>query len=198
MARQHDAHMTGLWVAQEARKREGWTTDCAKTAAAVDTTSGGNGNKAASQSHARLGAPSQGESAEYLAPLTHQRTKADTVGAGSPRVPPDAASSPPLYALVMLCRANKLPEPMPEYRFHPSRKWRFDYAWPRHMLALEIEGGVWTQGRHTRGAGAVADMEKYSEAAIMGWRLLYVTPQQVQSVAIDYLRRALNPQPAAA
>jgi len=98
MAREHDRYMTGLWVAQEARKREGWTTDCAKTAAAVDTTSGGNGNKAglcAEQSTPTSRAPSQGESAEYLAPLTHQRTKADAGIAGGLPTAPVIASSPP-------------------------------------------------------------------------------------------------------
>ena len=44
-----------------------------------------------------------------------------------------------------------LPAPVPEFRFHPERKWRFDFAWPEHKIAVEQEGGVWIQGRHTRG-----------------------------------------------
>ena len=66
------------------------------------------------------------------------------------------------------CRAMKL-EPVRELKFHPVRKWRFDFAFPDRMVAVECEGGVWTQGRHTRGSGVVADMEKYNEAACMGW-----------------------------
>lgn len=68
---------------------------------------------------------------------------------------------------------------MPEYRFHSVRRWRFDYAWPDLHIALEVEGGVWTAGRHTRGSGFVKDMEKYNEAAIAGWTVLRCTPKQL-------------------
>lgn len=69
-------------------------------------------------------------------------------------------------------RAMKAPEPAREHRFHPVRKWRFDFAWPDRLFAVEIEGGVWTGGRHTRGAGFVKDMEKYNAAAELGWKVL--------------------------
>ena len=59
-----------------------------------------------------------------------------------------------------------------EYRFHPTRKWRFDFCWPEQRLAVEIEGSVWTNGRHTRGSGFIADTEKYNTATLMGWRVL--------------------------
>jgi len=49
------------------------------------------------------------------------------------------------------------------------------------MLAAEIEGGAWTQGRHTRGAGFLKDMEKYNFASILGWSVLRFTPQQVEN-----------------
>ena len=121
-----------------------------------------------------------------------QRTSPDPAHSqGTPRGVASAARAP-IYEIVHLCRAHRLPEPVPEYQFHPTRKWRFDYAWPLHMLALEVEGGIWTQGRHTRGAGALKDMEKYSEAAILGWRLLYVTPDQARGDAIEFIRRAIR------
>jgi very-short-patch-repair endonuclease len=69
--------------------------------------------------------------------------------------------------------------PTPEHRFAPPRRWRFDLAFPDHMLAVEIEGGAWTGGRHTRGAGFISDMEKYNAAVLRGWRLLRFTPSQV-------------------
>ena len=68
-----------------------------------------------------------------------------------------------------------------EYRFHPTRKWRFDAAWPANMLALEIEGGIFSDGRHTRGSGFIKDMEKYNSATVLGWRILRVSPQMVDS-----------------
>lgn len=120
---------------------------------------------------------------------TEQRAKADAASSGCGGRRADAVSSPPIYPLVTLCRQAGLPEPVPEYRFHPTRRWRFDYAWPLRHLALEIEGGIWTQGRHTRGAGAVADLQKYSEAALGGWRLLYVQPRDLRTVGMGYLFR---------
>lgn len=73
------------------------------------------------------------------------------------------------------------PMPTPEYRFHPTRQWRIDFAWPALKLAVEIEGGVWTRGRHTRGAGVVADMEKYNALSLAGWRLLRFDGSAVRS-----------------
>jgi len=72
-----------------------------------------------------------------------------------------------------------LTAPVPELVFHPKRKWRFDYAWPNQKVALEVEGGVWIQGRHTRGSGFVKDMEKYNAAAMLGWRVLRVQPKDL-------------------
>ena len=77
-----------------------------------------------------------------------------------------------------------------EYKFHPERRWKFDHAWPHAHIALEIEGGAWINGRHNRGAGYIRDMEKYSEAAILGWRILRVTPQQVKNgQALELVKR---------
>lgn len=92
-----------------------------------------------------------------------------------------------------LCKAERIPEPVTEHRFDKVRRWRFDYAWPAYLVALEVEGGAWIQGRHTRGAGFVADLEKYSEAAAQGWRIMRVTPQQLVSTkTIQLVRRALD------
>jgi very-short-patch-repair endonuclease len=67
----------------------------------------------------------------------------------------------------------------PEYRFHPERKWRFDFAWPDIMLAVEIEGGIWAGGRHVRGQGFEDDLVKYNEAAKLGWIVLRYSTKQV-------------------
>lgn len=86
-----------------------------------------------------------------------------------------------------------LPRPEPEHRFAPPRKWRLDLAWPLRRVALEVEGGVWSGGRHTRGAGFLADMEKYNRLATMGWRLLRCTPDELYEPAtIELVRAALN------
>lgn len=89
-------------------------------------------------------------------------------------------------------RAVKLPEPEREYRFAPPRRWRFDFAWPAEKLAVEVEGGHWSGGRHTRGAGFESDCEKYAEALLRGWRTLRVTTGMVKDGrALQWLQKAL-------
>lgn len=90
--------------------------------------------------------------------------------------------------LLQQIRALGLLEPVREHRFHTERRWRFDFAWPAHMLACEIEG--W--GRHQRFKGYAADCEKYSAAAVLGWKVLRFTTAQVRSgQAIEALQDAL-------
>lgn len=70
-----------------------------------------------------------------------------------------------------------LPRWVEEHRFATliGRKWRFDFAWPDRMLAVEIDGGAFSGGRHTRGAGFVEDCRKMNTATLMGWRVLRFT-----------------------
>ncbi|MFX3545050.1 hypothetical protein [Ralstonia mannitolilytica] len=80
-----------------------------------------------------------------------------------------------------------------EYRFAAPRRWKFDFANPALMVALEVEGGTWTRGRHTSGKGYAADCEKYSTAAVMGWRVLRFTTDQVKNgMALRMLRQAIE------
>jgi hypothetical protein len=94
-----------------------------------------------------------------------------------------------------------LPKPVAEHRFDcpplgmKARMWRFDYAWPEAKVALEVEGGGWIGGRHTSGKGFEADMEKYSEAAAQGWRLIRRPPKKLMTLqTIDYVKRARTAQ----
>lgn len=66
--------------------------------------------------------------------------------------------------------------PIPEFSFHPIRRWRFDFAIPELSIAIEVEGGVWTYGRHNRAEGFLRDMEKYNAAAALGWVILRCQP----------------------
>jgi very-short-patch-repair endonuclease len=66
-----------------------------------------------------------------------------------------------------------------EYRFHPARKYRLDWADPIHKIAVEAHGSVWKQGRHTRGQGFLNDREKMNLAQSMGWRVIEVSTEQV-------------------
>lgn len=90
-------------------------------------------------------------------------------------------------------RIFHLPEPEREYRFKDGRRWRFDYAFPVHRLAVEVEGGTWVDGRHSRGSGFEKDCEKYAEAVILGWRVIRVTTNMIKDGrAVRYIERALD------
>lgn len=80
-----------------------------------------------------------------------------------------------------------------EYIFHPEVNWRFDFCWPERLVALEVQGGVFTGGRHARPSGMIEDMRKFSEAAILGWRLILVSALEIRNGdALDRVKRALS------
>jgi hypothetical protein len=86
-----------------------------------------------------------------------------------------------------------LPQPETELIFARPRRWRFDYAWPQWKIALEVEGAVWVQGRHTRGSGFVKDMEKYNAAVLLGWRVVRCVPKDVTATkTLEMLRQLLR------
>ena len=70
---------------------------------------------------------------------------------------------------------NMLPYPIREYVFASPRRWRFDFAFPRIKLAIEVEG----RGRHQSFGGFEKDAEKYNAAVKLGWRVLRYTPAMV-------------------
>ncbi len=80
-----------------------------------------------------------------------------------------------------------------EYKFHPTRGWAFDFAWPEQQVAVEIDGGQWSPhgGRHSRDS----DREKLNAAAVLGWRVLRYTgtmlddPEAVISEVLEALAR---------
>ena len=81
----------------------------------------------------------------------------------------------------VLAQLVGFPDPVTELLFHPKRKWRFDYAWPANMIALEIHGGIHSGGRHTRGRGFTEDRAKMNEAALLGWTVLEVTSEHIKA-----------------
>ena len=101
-----------------------------------------------------------------------------------------------------------LPVPEREYAFAKPRRWRFDFAWtwveqgptignsPRRTirwLAVEVDGGTRSQGRHVRGSGYEADCVKLNEAALLGWTVLRVTGEMVEDGrALRLVQRALG------
>lgn len=94
---------------------------------------------------------------------------------------------------LLMLKARKMPTPTPEYQFHPTRKFRLDYAWVDAKVGLEVDGGIWTGGAHGRGTGITRDQEKTNLAAGLGWRILRCTPSKLASdETLDHINRALQ------
>ena len=68
-----------------------------------------------------------------------------------------------------------------EFEFHPKRKWRADFHLVGKKILVEVEGAIWSGGRHTRGKGYIGDMEKYNAATMMGFQVLRFSTDQVKS-----------------
>lgn len=133
----------------------------------------------------------QAEVAAQLLGVRHPRTVAiEVVRDLAPARPVKLARKRPIDASGAFIAAG-LPAPTLEHRFHDTRKWRFDYSWPAQRIALEVEGGVWTGGRHTRGSGFLKDCEKYNAAACAGWRVVRCTPSTLKSAATIAMLRIL-------
>ena len=83
--------------------------------------------------------------------------------------------------------------PTREYYFWPGRRFRWDYAWPDVKLALDVQGGVYAGGHHSRGQGYEDDNRKANEAVLMGWVVIRCTPGQIANgEALRWLLRALK------
>jgi hypothetical protein len=97
------------------------------------------------------------------------------------------------YPLVLPMLRTLAPDAVAELVFHPIRKWRSDFAIPSARLLIEIDGGVFTNGRHTRGAGFIEDQCKHNAAAVLGYFVLRFVPADIKSgTLIDTVRKALH------
>lgn len=105
-------------------------------------------------------------------------------------------ADPNAEALARQCVLLGLPAPEREFGGKagpwPGRRFRADLAWPPARLLVEVDGGVWTGGRHSRGAGIRSDCVKISLAVANGWRVMRVIPDQIKSgEAAGWVERAL-------
>lgn len=80
-----------------------------------------------------------------------------------------------------------------EFRFCSTRRWRADFHLTGKMVLVEVEGGIWSGGRHTRGKGYIGDMEKYNVAQSLGYRVLRFSTEQVTSgLAVKQIEELLK------
>jgi hypothetical protein len=102
-----------------------------------------------------------------------------------------------LFKTAWVQLAPGCPEPVGEYGFHWQRNWRFDFAFPQYKIAVEVEGGVYSRGRHVRPQGYTDDIQKYNTALAMGWRVFRFTTKQLTDdpfSAVLAVRKALDGQ----
>lgn len=93
-------------------------------------------------------------------------------------------------------RLEGLPEPQREYRFAVGRKFAFDFCWVEQKVAVEIEGGIWIQGRHNRASSIEADFRKYNLAAQLGFKVLRFSTEMVISGEAIHQVKAVIGKPA--
>lgn len=95
--------------------------------------------------------------------------------------------------LLSQLRVAGVPEPVKQAKLHPTRNWRFDFAWPALRVIVEVQGGTWTGGAHTRGAGYERDRRKSAEMQLLGWLVLEFTAGMVKSgEAVGYIQTAIR------
>jgi len=100
--------------------------------------------------------------------------------------------SPLERAILTQIKMYGLPEPETQAKIIPGRKWKWDLAWPSKRLAVEIQGGIWTGGKHGRGAGIVKDMDKLNAATLAGWRVLQFANTHIRSgKAVALIEKAI-------
>jgi hypothetical protein len=84
------------------------------------------------------------------------------------------------------------PELVPEYEFDPVRQWRFDRCHPYARIAIEIDGGTWNGGRHTRGAGFRDDCIKINAAQLRGWFVFRLTSDMLTDAPAQHLQPIID------
>lgn len=101
-----------------------------------------------------------------------------------------------------IARGLGVPKFEEHYRFHPVRRWEFDFAWPEKKIAFEMEGAIWMRGGggHSHPIGIERDIEKYNAAALLGWRVIRITGKMLpvrklfQDEAARLLTEILTPK----
>lgn len=106
----------------------------------------------------------------------------------TPKIPDKNKTANRDRIFIELLKKQGLDTPEQEYKFHPERKWRFDFAYPEVKLAIEVEGGIYGQGKrcptckqrkllnHGSISGIKRDLDKYNEATRLGWAVLRYPP----------------------
>lgn len=86
----------------------------------------------------------------------------------------------PLEHAFLTAWGTSRPAPEQQFKFHPTRLWRFDFAFPKYKIAVEINGGTFSHGRHTRGSSLHDEYDKLNAAVLLGWRVMLFDSQHLR------------------
>jgi very-short-patch-repair endonuclease len=84
------------------------------------------------------------------------------------------------------------PDLSPEFRFHKERKWRFDYCHERTRVAIELDGGIFSKGRHTTAKGFQGDCDKFNAAAEDGFYVFRLATGMVTQERVETIIRTIR------
>lgn len=97
------------------------------------------------------------------------------------------------FALIAsICQGIGIKAPVCEFHHIPGRRFRLDYAWPDYRIGLEVQGGIWTRGRHSRGPGQKTDMEKNNLGILNGWRVFQCVPGKEAQAIVKCVKPAMQ------
>ena len=126
-----------------------------------------------------------------LAPLKHERLVCQKEKFGKSAKKP-AQRSPLAVKFEAMWAVLGGPELTPEFRFHPTRKWQLDYYHAETMTAIELEGGIFSGGRHSRAKGMQGDCDKYNAAAAIGITVFRLTTGQITRERVEAIMQAIS------
>lgn len=75
----------------------------------------------------------------------------------------------------------KLPLPVREFVAIPGRMFRWDFAWVKEKLLVEVQGGIYQKGAHSTGQGIERDMIKLNLATLNGYKVLQFSRRMIES-----------------
>lgn len=91
--------------------------------------------------------------------------------------------------------ARGIPKSVRELQFNPLRRWRFDFAWPKSKVAVELAGGLFVFGGHTRPMARIAEMDKKNSATLLHWKVLEFSNKHLEDrpmECLELLRKCLG------
>lgn len=72
-----------------------------------------------------------------------------------------------------------------EVKLISGRRFRFDYVHLKSKTAIEVNGGNYINGRHTRGVALNSEYEKFNLAQIQGYQIFLLSGDMVTKNWLD-------------